>query len=78
MATKQISLSLPERLFQVSSSYAEAYGYRSLQELLVDLLRQKMILENVERYHRIEERMKKKKGMRRLDQKSAKQFVKRL
>lgn len=75
---KQISLSLPEALFSASQEYYKDYGYRTLQEFIVDLLRKKVIIENAERYKEIEERMKKGVGIRKLNQKEAVQYLRGL
>ncbi|RLI98824.1 MAG: hypothetical protein DRP00_01060 [Candidatus Aenigmatarchaeota archaeon] len=39
---KQINLRLPERLIKEAKKYAEIYGYRSLQELAAEALREKI------------------------------------
>ncbi len=78
MQQKQISLTMPETLFKASNEYYQELGYRSLQEFIVDLLRKKVILENLERYREIEERMKKGIGVKRFDQKSAIKYLRGL
>ncbi len=75
METKQISLALPEVLFEASKEYSEEYGYRTLQEFIVDLLRKKVVLENIERYKEIEERMKKGIGVKRFTQDEAVKYL---
>ena len=59
MKTKQISLVIPLALLEATKEYSEEYGYRTVQELIIDILRKKIILENNERYKEIEENMKK-------------------
>ena len=54
---KQISLTLPENLFSLSKDYSEQYGYRSVQEFIVDLVRRKVVISNVARYNKIKEEM---------------------
>ena len=39
---KQINLKLPERFFKEAKKYAEIYGYRSIQELIAEALREKI------------------------------------
>ena len=78
MALKQISLSLPETLFDLSREYSEEYGYRTVQEFIVELLRKRVILENVDRYKEIEERMKKGVSVKKYAQKDAIRYVKSL
>ncbi len=76
MEQKQISVTLPEVLWQASQEYSEEYGYRNLQEFIVDILRKKVIMENVERYQEIEERMKSGKGVKRYNRKEAANYLK--
>ena len=78
MALKQISLSLPETLFDLSREYSEEYGYRTVQEFIVELLRKKVILENVDRYRQIEGRIKKGIKVKQFNRKEAVQYVKGL
>jgi metal-responsive CopG/Arc/MetJ family transcriptional regulator len=75
---KQMSLTIPETLFRASKEYSDELGYRSLQEFIVDLMRRRVILENVERYREIEERMKKGRGVKRFSQKGAVGYLKGL
>ena len=42
MKTQQINLKLPVRMIKEAKKYAEIYGYRSLQELAADALREKI------------------------------------
>lgn len=42
MKTQQINLKLPIRMIKEARKYAEIYGYRSLQELTADALREKI------------------------------------
>jgi len=42
MKTQQINLKLPVRMIKEARKYAEIYGYRSLQELAADALREKI------------------------------------
>ena len=78
MKQKQISLTLPETLFEASVEYSEEYGYRTVQEFIVDLVRHKVLLENVERYRQIEARMQKGVGVKRFGQKQAAAYVRGL
>lgn len=76
--TRQISLTLPESLWFLSRDYTAAYGYRSLQEFIVDLVRKKLLPENLDRYKAIEERMKKGVRVKKFNQKEAMQYLKGL
>ncbi len=78
MTFKQISLTIPEHLFAASKEYSEGYGYRNVQEFILELIRNKVIYENSERYRCIEERMKKGIGVKKLSQKDAAVYLKKL
>ncbi len=71
---KQISLTLPENLFSLSKDYSEQYGYRSVQEFIVDLVRRKVVISNVARYNKIKEEMEKDK-VKSYSQEEAKAFL---
>ncbi|MBS3155047.1 hypothetical protein J4404_00955 [Candidatus Woesearchaeota archaeon] len=71
MENKQISLTLPKPLFEMSSEYSKEYGYRNLQEFILDLIRKNVVLKNLDRYKKIEEKMKKGMGVKKLNQKEA-------
>ena len=57
--TKQISLAFPEVLYKESKEHSEEYGYKNLQEFILDILRRKVVIENVERHKEIELEMRK-------------------
>jgi len=40
--TKQVNLKMPSNLYEVAESFAENYGYRNMQELLTESLREKI------------------------------------
>lgn len=42
MATKQINLKMPSNLYANAESFAETYGYRNVQDLALDSLREKI------------------------------------
>ncbi len=75
---KQISLTIPDVLFETSKEYYEALGFRSLQEFILDLVRKKVVLENIERYREIEERMKKNSRVKRFNQRDAVNYLRGL
>ncbi len=75
---RQISLSVPQILLEGAKEYCEEFGYRNIQEFLVDLLRKKVVFENSDRYKQIEERMKKGIGVKSFHQKEAVNYLKRL
>ena len=78
MTLKQISLTMPENLFQASKEYSNEFGYRNVQEFILDLVRNRVILENIERYKEIEKRMKKGIGVKKFSQKDAVKYLKGL
>ncbi len=42
MGTKQVNLKLSNKLYTAAESFAESYGYRNVQELAADSLREKI------------------------------------
>ena len=78
MELKQISLTMPKNLYDESKKYSEEFGYRNLQEFVVDLIRKKIILENLERYVSIEANMKRGIGVKKFDQKGALKYIEEL
>ena len=42
MDTKQLNLKLSKKLYSAAQSFAESYGYRNVQELAADSLREKI------------------------------------
>ena len=54
MALKQISVTMPLGLFQASKEYSEDYGYKNVQELILDELRKRVLAKRIERYAGIE------------------------
>ena len=78
MVLKQISIAMPENLLDASREYSEEFGYKNVQEFILDLVRDKVMLQNIERYGQIEERMKKGIGVKRFNRKNAVNYIKRL
>jgi metal-responsive CopG/Arc/MetJ family transcriptional regulator len=78
MALKQISLTLPKNLLDASIEYTNEYGYRNIQELILEMLRKKVIMEKVERYKKIEDEMINKKNVKRFNQKDAINYLKNI
>lgn len=74
-ATQQISLTIPEALCKESKDYVKEYGYKNIQELILDLLRIKVILEKAQRYKALELSLEGQKGM---TQKEALKWLKEL
>ncbi|MEK6972593.1 MAG: hypothetical protein AABW72_00945 [archaeon] len=46
MATKQINLKLQENLYEVAESFAHNYGFRNIQDLVYESLREKLFEHN--------------------------------
>ncbi len=42
MATKQINLKISKNLYDSAESFADSYGYRNVQDLLMESLREKI------------------------------------
>ena len=68
---KQISVTLPESVFEASREFYEQNGFRNLQEFILQLLRERVGTDSIARWKAIEERMKAGKGVTRLSQKDA-------
>jgi len=78
MIQKQISLTMPKNLFEASKEYYKEFGYINLQEFILDLIRKRVIIENLSRYKKIEERMERGIGVKRFGQKEAIKYLKGL
>ena len=78
MGLKQISLTIPENLLQASKDYSEHFGYKNVQEFILDLVRDKVVLQNIERYKQIDTRMSKGIGVKKFGQKGAMKYIKEL
>jgi len=78
MALKQISLTLPENLLNATKDYSKEFGYRNVQEFILELVRNRVLYENVERYQKIEQEMKAGKKVKKFNQKDAVNYLKRL
>jgi len=46
-ASTQINLRLPVKLQSAAEEYVENYGYRNIQELILDAIRDKIFRENI-------------------------------
>lgn len=54
-----INLAMPELLFEASKEHSKQYGYRTIQEFILELVRQEVIMKDVQRLKKIEEKMDK-------------------
>ena len=78
MGLKQISLTMPENLLQASREYSEQFGYKNVQEFILDLVRDNVMLKNIERYRKIDVRMRKGLGVKKFSRKGAVKYIKEL
>ncbi len=78
MTLKQISLTLPENLLKASKEYSKEFGYRNLQEFILELIRKKVFFERRERYQKIENDMIRGKNVKKFNQKDAVEYLKNL
>ena len=78
MTLKQISLTIPENLLKASKEYSKEFGYRNLQELILELIRKKVFFERAERYQKIENDMMRGKNVKKFNQKDAVDYLKSL
>lgn len=78
MTLKQISLSIPENLLKASKEYSKEFGYRNIQEFILELIRQKVFFEKIERYKKIEREMTEGKKVKKFNQKDAIDYLESL
>ncbi|HWR63898.1 MAG TPA: ribbon-helix-helix domain-containing protein [Candidatus Thermoplasmatota archaeon] len=78
MTLKQISLTIPEKLLKETKNYTKEYGYRNVQELILELVRNRVLNEKIERYQRIEHDMQQGKKVKKFSQKEAVEYLKSL
>ena len=78
MTLKQISLTIPENLLKASKEYSKEFGYRNLQEFVLELIRKKVFFERMERYQKIENDMIRGKNVKKFNQKDAVEYLKSL
>jgi metal-responsive CopG/Arc/MetJ family transcriptional regulator len=78
MVLKQISLTLPENLLNATKDYSKEFGYRNVQEFILELVRNRVLFENIERYQKIERDMKRGKNVKKFNQKDAVKYLKSL
>ena len=76
---KTINLAMPELLFEASKEYSKEYGYRTVQEFILDLVRHKVIMKDLQRIRKIEEKLDKGIGSKEFKtQKEAVDYLKNL
>ena len=78
MALKQISLTIPENLLKASKDYSKEFGYRNIQEFILELIRRKIFYEKLERYQKIEKDMILGKNVKKYSQKNAIEYLESL
>jgi len=78
MTLKQISLTIPENLLKASREYSKEFGYRNIQEFILELIRKKVFFEKIERYQKIEKEMIEGKKVKKFNQKDAIDYIESL
>jgi metal-responsive CopG/Arc/MetJ family transcriptional regulator len=78
MTLKQISLTMPENLLKASKEYSKEFGYRNIQEFVLELIRKKVFFDRMERYQKIENDMIRGKNVKKFNQKDAVEYLKSL
>ncbi len=78
MALKQISLTIPENLLKASKEYSKEFGYRNIQEFILEIIRKKVFFEKIERYQKIEKEMVLGKKVKKFNQKDAVEYLESL
>ncbi|MDG6219500.1 MAG: hypothetical protein QCI00_08680 [Candidatus Thermoplasmatota archaeon] len=48
MALKQISLFIPDNSLEASEEYSKEFGYKNVQEFILEIIRRKIFLEKIE------------------------------
>ncbi len=76
MTLKQISLTIPENLLKASKEYSKEFGYKNIQEFVLELIRKKVFFERIERYQKIENDMIRGKNVKKFNQKDAVEYLK--
>ena len=69
---------MPENLLKASKEYSKEFGYRNLQEFILELIRKKVFFERRERYQKIENDMIRGKNVKKFNQKDAVEYLKSL
>ena len=69
---------MPENLLKASKEYSKEFGYRNLQEFVLELIRNKVFFERIERYQKIENDMIDGKNVKKFNQKDAVEYLKSL
>ena len=54
MSLKQISVTMPANLFKASKEYSQEYGYKNVQEFILDEIRKTVMAKRIARYEEIE------------------------
>jgi metal-responsive CopG/Arc/MetJ family transcriptional regulator len=70
---KQISLTIPEKLYDESKRYCSLEGYRNVQELILEMLRDEIFKKNLPKYERILKQAQK--TGKRMTQEEARKFI---
>lgn len=70
---KQISVTIPENLYNQSEKYCSIEGYRNVQELILELLRDEIFKKNLPKYERILKQAQK--TGKRMTQEEARKFI---
>ena len=78
MTLKQISLTIPENLLKASKEYSKEFGYRNIQEFILEIIRKKVFFEKIERYQKIEKEMILGKKVKKFNQKDAVEYLESL
>jgi len=69
---------MPENLLKASKEYSKEFGYKNIQEFVLELIRKKVFFERMERYQKIENDMIRGKNVKKFNQKDAVEYLKSL
>ncbi len=71
-------MTIPENLLKASKEYSKEFGYRNIQEFILEIIRKKVFFEKIERYQKIEKEMVLGKKVKKFNQKDAVEYLERL
>ncbi|MCX6664370.1 MAG: hypothetical protein NTZ75_09025 [Euryarchaeota archaeon] len=61
-----------------TKDYSKEFRYRNVQEFILELVRNRVLFERIERYQKIEHDMKRGKNVKKFSQKDAVKYLKSL
>lgn len=72
---KHIRLTMSEKLYNEAKNYVKEHGYKNIQELMLQLVQNRVLHEKIERYNHIERDMKQGKNVKKFSQKETVKYL---